>query len=86
MGKIENKIDDYLMEELMEGKNPVYGLDSVYALETPEIRKLVHMVSMKLDYNIDEVYCFVLHLLEDVNAHSAMAKVEKIFNDDIKRG
>jgi len=79
---IENKIDDYLMEELVSEQ---HGKQSVYALETPEIRKLVHMVSSKLEWEIGPVYCFVLHLLEDINAHSAMAKVEKILNDDYAR-
>lgn len=73
----EKKIDKYLMTEAKRKS-------SVYELETPEIRKLVSMVGNKLDYSIEDVYCFVLHLLEDVNAHSVVPKVMNIFDDDLK--
>lgn len=69
------KLERYLGES-----SEIYGLGA----KNPTIRKLVSQVSMKLDFNIDETYSFILHLLEDVNAHSVMAKVEKIFNDDMK--
>jgi hypothetical protein len=69
-----------------EGKMNLEESSDVYKLANanPKLRGLVSKVSMAADYNIDDVYSFILHLLEDVNAHQMMAKIEKIFNKDIQ--
>lgn len=45
----------------------------------------ISAISQKLDWNWLDTFDFVLQLLEDVNAHQAMAKVEEILSGELKK-
>ena len=51
-------------------------------LHYPKAEKLVGKIGMLVDWDIEGARSFVLHLLEDVNDHEMMSKIEKIFRQD----
>jgi hypothetical protein len=54
----------------------------IYGSSTSFTQKDVSNISRKIDFDIYDAYDFCLQLLEDVNAHEMMAKVEKLFEED----
>lgn len=61
--------------------------DSVYGVlgEYPGAEALVSKVSSALGYDVVGAFAFCLHLLEDVNAHTEMAEVEKLFENEVQK-
>lgn len=54
----------------------------IYGTSTSFTQKDISNISHKIDFDIFDAYDFCLQLLEDVNAHEMMAKVEKLFEED----
>ena len=50
----------------------------IYGSSTSFTQKDISNISSKIDYDIIDACDFCLQLLEDVNAHSLMAKVEEL--------
>jgi hypothetical protein len=66
---IEKKLDKYLLEQI-KGR---------YS-DKPVNRRLMGKVAMDCEWNLDEVFDFILELLEDVNAHNEHIQVQRIFD------
>lgn len=73
--EVDKKIDKYLIEA-----NKPLGRYS----DKPVNRDLMMKVAKDCDWNINEVFDFVLELLEDVNAHSEFAQVQRIFDKSMR--
>ena len=70
------KFRDYLKES-----SEIYNM---LRKDYPKATKLVQTVSQAVDFDIEGAMAFCLHLLEDVNAHSEMKEVEKLFIKQMK--
>jgi hypothetical protein len=53
--------------------------------EMKKIDKMARDAAHQLDWDTAAIFYFCLGVMEDANAHSAYAKCEKIFEDDLKR-
>lgn len=51
----------------------------------PNARGMIAKVSSEIGWSVEAAYSFCLRLLEDVNAHKAMAKVEQVLIEDLAR-
>jgi hypothetical protein len=58
---------------------------TIYGSSTAFTQKDIANIASKCDFAFEDVFDFCLQLLEDVNAHDVMAKVEKIFEEEILR-
>ena len=65
----------------------IHGASETYKLlrkEYPKAAGKIGEISKLLDWDIEGAMSFCLHLLEDVNAHSEMREVEKLFTKQMK--
>jgi len=54
----------------------------IYGSSTSFTQKDIANISSKIDYDIIDACDFCLQLLEDVNAHDLMAKIEEVMEND----
>jgi len=45
-----------------------------------EIRSIIHKIGQDIEWDIDAARSICLHILEDVNDHKMMSRVEKLFD------
>ena len=45
-----------------------------------EIRSMIHKIGVDIEWDIDAARSICLHILEDVNDHKMMSRVEKLFD------
>ena len=75
-------------EELKNVIREVIAEENVYSYlagNYPKAYKMVNKVSSAVDFDIIAAMSFCLQLLEDVNAHTKMKAVEKIFQQSAKK-
>tara|TARA_Y100000310_G_C20157057_1_gene567336 strand:- start:94 stop:327 length:234 start_codon:yes stop_codon:yes gene_type:complete len=49
----------------------------------PQTAKMVGQVSKSMQWDVGGARSFCLHLLEDVNDHTMVKKLDKLFNSDL---
>lgn len=80
------------IDKFIDGKEKSYMKETtsrdLYAYlnkEYPTVARKVGEISQAMEWDIMGAYSFVIHLLEDVNAHSANKQIEKILLKDLKK-
>lgn len=79
MSNVEKYLDEGRRSEL-SGSGMTSNLQ---AMPPKKVANLMTKVGSACKYNLDEVYQAVLYLLTDVNAHSVVSDVERIFMKDL---
>jgi len=73
-----SNVEKYLDEKM--GK-PIPNLQ---AMPPKKVADLMSKVGSVTKYKVEEVYQAILYLLTDVNAHSVVSDVERIFLKDLR--
>jgi len=67
---------------LTEATTNIY---STLEKDYPKANKQIGNISKAVEWDIQGAMSFCLHLLEDVNAHSEMKEVERLFTKQMKK-